>query len=98
MPARKIKLLAHDNKSGVGCLLNLPAASSRPEDARFAFLKRRWPIPDGRPLFWLELFDHGAKTSVDAFGCHEIDNAASILEDLILQAGILERSVRVGRF
>jgi len=48
--------------------------------------------PDGRPLFWLELFDHGAKTSVDAFGCHEIDNAASILEDLILQAGLLNEA------
>jgi hypothetical protein len=43
-------------------------------------------------LFWLELFDHGAKTSVDTFGCHEIDNAASILEDLILQAGLLNEA------
>jgi hypothetical protein len=30
MLAQKIKLLAHDNKPGAGCLLNLPAASSRP--------------------------------------------------------------------
>lgn len=30
MLAQKIKLLAHDNKRRTGCLLNLPAASSRP--------------------------------------------------------------------
>jgi hypothetical protein len=40
-------------------------------------------------LIWLELFDHGAKTSVDTFGCYEIDDAAGIFEDFILQAGLL---------
>jgi hypothetical protein len=44
---------------------------------------------DGMPLIWLELFDHGAKTSVDTFGCYEIDDAAGIFEDFILQAGLL---------
>jgi hypothetical protein len=42
--------------------------------------------PDGMPLFWLELFDHGAKTSIDSFGCHEIEDAVVIFEDFILQA------------
>jgi hypothetical protein len=37
-------------------------------------------------LFWLELFDHGAKKSVDSFGCYEIENAVVIFEDFISQA------------
>jgi hypothetical protein len=42
--------------------------------------------PDGTPLFWLELFDHGAKRSVDSFACHEIEDAVVIFNDFILQA------------
>ena len=29
----------------------------------------RGPEADGAPLFWLELFDHSIKTSVDGSGC-----------------------------
>ena len=42
--------------------------------------------PVGTPLFWLELFDHGAKNSVDSFGCHEIEDAVVIFDEFILQA------------
>jgi len=42
---------------------------------------------DGLPLFWLELFDHGTKTSVDSCCCHRIKDAVSRLQEFILQAG-----------
>ena len=41
---------------------------------------------DGAPLFWLELFDHSTKTSVDGFGCHRIKDAVPILDNFISQA------------
>jgi hypothetical protein len=44
---------------------------------------------NGKPLFYLELFDHGANMSVDSFGCHKIDDAVVIFEDFISQAGRL---------
>jgi len=44
---------------------------------------------DGMPLFWLELFDHCAKTSVDTFSCNEIEVAAVVFEDFIAQANHL---------
>src|SRR5712672_2808419 len=30
---------------------------------------------DGMSLSWLELFDHDAKTSVDSYSCHKIEDA-----------------------
>jgi len=48
----------------------------------------------GMPLFWLELFDHGAKTSVDSFGCHRIGDAVVVFDDFILQAGHLNDGSR----
>jgi hypothetical protein len=47
---------------------------------------------DVMPLFWLELFDHGAKMSVDSFSCHEIEDAVVVFEDFILQAGHLKEA------
>jgi hypothetical protein len=47
---------------------------------------------DGMPLLWLELFDHGAKTSVDSFSCHEIEDAVVVFEDFISQAGYLKEA------
>jgi hypothetical protein len=44
---------------------------------------------NGRPLFYLELFDHGTKMSVDSFSCHKIEDAVAIFEDFIWQAGRL---------
>jgi hypothetical protein len=47
---------------------------------------------DGTPLFWLELFDHGAKTSVDNFSCHKIEDAVVVFEDFISQAVALNEA------
>jgi hypothetical protein len=44
----------------------------------------RWPEAQSGALFWLELFDHNM--SIDSFQCHEIKDAASVFEGLILQA------------
>ena len=41
---------------------------------------------DGVPLFWLELFDHSAKTSVDSFLCYRLKDAVPILANFISQA------------
>jgi hypothetical protein len=38
------------------------------------------------PLFWLELFDHDLKLTVDSCQCHEFEEAATVLKDLVLQA------------
>ena len=35
------------------------------------------------PLFWLELFDHEAKSSVDSCSCTEIAQAVTIFDDFI---------------
>jgi hypothetical protein len=42
--------------------------------------------PDDMSLLWLELFDNDAKTSVDSFSCHKIEDAVAIFEDFIAQA------------
>jgi hypothetical protein len=47
---------------------------------------------DGMPLFWLELFDHGAKLSVDTFSCNEIEGAVVVFEDFIAQANHLNQA------
>jgi hypothetical protein len=43
-------------------------------------------------LFWLALFDHGAKISVDSFGCRELEDAVVVFEDFIAQAGHLNEA------
>jgi hypothetical protein len=47
---------------------------------------------DGMPLFWLELFDHGAKMSIDSFSCYEIEDAVVVFDDFISQAGQLKEA------
>ena len=51
----------------------------------------RGPEVDGMPLFWLELLDHSAKTTVDSFSCHEIKEAVVIFDDFISQADRLKQ-------
>ena len=41
---------------------------------------------DGVPLFWLELFDHSTKASVDSFCCHRLKDAVPVFADFISQA------------
>jgi hypothetical protein len=38
------------------------------------------------PLFWLELFDHATKSSVDSSSCTEIAQAATVFDDFIALA------------
>ena len=42
--------------------------------------------PGGVPLIWIELFDHGARLSLDSCGCHEIDDAMAGFDALVAQA------------
>ena len=41
------------------------------------------------PLFWLELFDHGASASVDSFSCNEIEDAVVVFENFVSQVADL---------
>lgn len=45
---------------------------------------------DGLPLFWLELFDHGANASVDGSCSHSIEDAVTVFDDFVAQATRLE--------
>ncbi|PSO32518.1 hypothetical protein C7G41_12790 [Bradyrhizobium sp. MOS002] len=40
---------------------------------------------DSTPLFWLELIDHGTKTSVDSFCCYQIQDAVPVVHDFFKQ-------------
>ena len=42
---------------------------------------------DGVPLFWLELFDHSTKTSIDSFCCHRLKDAVPVVCNFLAQAG-----------
>jgi len=46
---------------------------------------------DGMPLFWLELFDHVTKTSVDSFRCDRIKDATAVFEDFMSQGANLNK-------
>ncbi len=50
--------------------------------------------PDGVPLFYLELFDHGANASIDSCGCQEIEDAVVAYQDFAAQAGRLSEACR----
>lgn len=39
-----------------------------------------------KALFWLELVDHGTKTSVDSFRCQKIKDAVPVFENFLSQA------------
>jgi len=42
-------------------------------------------------LFWLELFDHVTKTSVDSFRCDKIKDAVAVFEDFMSQGANLNK-------
>ena len=48
-------------------------------------------VPDGTPLFWLELFDHSMKTSVDSFRCYRLNDAALVFNDFVVHASELNK-------
>jgi hypothetical protein len=39
------------------------------------------------PLFWLELFDHEAHSAVDSCSCYTIEEASTVFDQLVSQAG-----------
>ena len=46
---------------------------------------------DNAPLFWLELFDHSTKTSVDSFYCHRLKDAVPVVCDFFAQVDDLNK-------
>ena len=47
-------------------------------------------------LFWLELVDHAASTSIDSFRCLRVRDAAPVFEDFMSQAAGLNNAGRGG--
>ena len=47
---------------------------------------------DSAPLFWLELFDHTMKTSVDSFRCHRLKDAAPVFNDFVAHVSELSKT------
>ena len=47
---------------------------------------------DSAPLFWLELFDHSTKTSVDSFCCHRLKDAVPVVCDFFAQVDDLNKT------
>jgi hypothetical protein len=43
-----------------------------------------------KPLFWIELFDHGTPVSIDSGACHKIVEAAAVFEEFVAEAERLE--------
>ena len=43
-----------------------------------------------KPLFWIELFDHGTPVSIDSGACHKIEEAAAVFEEFLAEAERLE--------
>jgi hypothetical protein len=52
---------------------------------------RRGPDLNGVPQFWLELFDHGTRRSVDSYLCHRVKDAAPIFEEFMSHAAYLNK-------
>jgi hypothetical protein len=51
---------------------------------------------DSAPLFWLELFDHSTKTSVDSFCCYRLKDAVPVVHDFFTQVDNLDESNEIG--
>ncbi len=47
---------------------------------------------DSAPLFWLELFDHSAKTSVDSCCCYSLKDALPVVRDFFAQVDDLNNT------
>jgi hypothetical protein len=49
-------------------------------------------VADSAPLFWLELFDHHTKTSLDSYCCYRVKDAVPVISDLFAQMDDLDNS------
>ena len=47
---------------------------------------------DSAPPFWLELFDHSTRTSVDSFCCHQLKEAVPVVCDFFAQVDDLNEN------
>jgi hypothetical protein len=47
--------------------------------------------PGDAPSLWIELFDHGARVSVDSCSCREIDEAVAAFDELLSDAETLNQ-------
>ena len=47
---------------------------------------------DSAPLFWLELFDRGTRTSLDSFRCHRLKDTVPVLSDFFAQMDDLDNA------
>jgi hypothetical protein len=79
-----------------GKLSSIPVDGSKPSvslasigNCEIRMFRGREPDLDG--LFWLELFDHVTKTSVDSFRCDKIKDAAAVFEDFMSQGANLNK-------
>ena len=77
-------------------LSSIPVDGSKPSvslasvgNCEIRMFRGREPDLDG--LFWLELFDHVTKTSVDSFRCDRIKDAAAVFEDFMSQGANLNK-------
>ena len=52
---------------------------------------------DSAPLFWLELFDHSTKTSVDSCCCHRLKDAVPVVCDFFAQVDDLNNQIETGK-
>ena len=81
-----------------GKLSSIPVDGSKPSvslasigNCEIRMFRGREADLDGMPLFWLELFDHVTKTSVDSFRCDKIKDAAAVFEDFMSQGANLNK-------
>jgi hypothetical protein len=52
---------------------------------------------DDAPLFWLELFDHRTKMSVDSFCCHRLKDAGPVVRNFFAQVDDLDNDTETCR-
>jgi len=79
-------------------LSSIPVDGSKPlislafvGNCEIRMFRGREPNLDGAPLFWLELFDHVTKMSVDSFRCDKIKDATAVFEDFMSQGANLNK-------
>ena len=77
--------------------VKLQFAARGEDDSRTATLVRHgayevrlvepsYASPAGRVLFWIELFDHDRRQSIDSVGSYILEDAVTAAEQLIVQA------------
>jgi hypothetical protein len=71
-----------------------PVTLARIENCEIRIFEGHESFAEGTPLFWLELFDSCAKSSIDSFGCYRIGDAVAAFDDFVSQAAHLSNGSR----